>query len=76
MGLVLAWAQEHWGERGMLFTDAGSNIAGLLVLGLIAMAIGTIKSKPGRPCAACGYDFAGLPRGSLCPECGVVEAHG
>jgi len=75
MGLVLAWAQEHWGERGMLFTDAGSNIVGLIVLGLVAVLIGAVvKGNSNSPCAHCGHDFAGLPKGSLCPQCGNGEA--
>ena len=70
MGLVLAWAQTHWGERGMLFTDAGSNILGLIVLGLVAVVIGSIKkSGTGGLCPVCAHDFAGLPKGNLCPEC-------
>ena len=36
MGLVLAWAQTKWGERGMLYTDAAAGVMGLLVLGAIA----------------------------------------
>lgn len=71
MGLVLAWAQEHWGERGMLFTDAGSNIVGLIILGLVAAVFGSIKTGGSEwACLQCGHDFAGLPKGSLCPECG------
>lgn len=47
MGLILAWAQTRFGERGMLLTDAGSNIAGLIVLGLVALAIGRfVRENP------------------------------
>lgn len=75
MGLVLAWAQTHFGERGMLFTDAGAGIAGLLVLGVIAWVIGPIRdAQKGAVCQVCGYDFAGLPKGSLCPQCGPAAA--
>lgn len=74
MGLVLAAAQTRFGERGMLFTDAGAGIAGLLVLGVIAWIIGPIReAKTGAACQVCGYDFAGLPKGSLCPQCGPAE---
>ena len=44
-----------------------------VVLGLVAAMIGSIKKGRAEPsCPVCGYDFAGLPRGSLCPECGPV----
>ncbi|MFO0859223.1 MAG: MFS transporter [Phycisphaerales bacterium] len=77
MGLVLAWAQTRWGERGMLLTDAGANVVGLGLLGLVGLVIGMLVPATIRSgCSVCGYDIAGLPRGSLCPECGhsAVEA--
>ncbi|MBS0196709.1 MAG: MFS transporter [Planctomycetes bacterium] len=44
MGLVLAWAQTQWGEKGMLFTDAGAGVLGVCVLGLFASMV--MRSKP------------------------------
>ncbi len=74
MGLVLAWAQTKWGAKWMLFTDAGAGVIGLIVLGVVGLLIGTIKTpKAQGACVACGHDFAGLPRGSLCPQCGVPD---
>lgn len=36
MGLVLAWAQTNWGEKGFLLTDAAAGVVGLLGLGMVA----------------------------------------
>ncbi len=70
MGLILAWAQTQWGEKGMLLTDAGAGVVGLIVLGVGALIIGPVtRCDPPGLCKVCGYDLAGLPRGSLCPEC-------
>ena len=46
MGLILAWAQGEWGEKGMLFTEAGVGVGALLVLGAVtAIVLG--GRKPG-----------------------------
>jgi MFS family permease len=39
MGLVLAWAQTHWAEKGMLLTDAGAGLIGIIVLGIAGALI-------------------------------------
>lgn len=45
-----------------------------LVLGMIlwAGAATRLRRDPGI-CGRCGYDLAGLPRGSVCPECGRAD---
>lgn len=45
MGLILAWSQGQWGEKGMLLTEAGVAIGALLVLGAVA-AVVLPKSRP------------------------------
>ena len=51
MGLILAWAQGEWGEKGMLFTEAGVGVVALLVLGAVtAIVLG--GRKPGTAPAA------------------------
>lgn len=69
MGLVLAWAQTNYGEKWMLFTDAGAGVVGVVLLSVFALLPGKSKAS-GEPCAVCGYDLVGLPRGGICPECG------
>lgn len=49
MGLVLAWAQTTWGERGMLYTEAAAGVAGVMVLGvLIGMVSGIARGGAAR----------------------------
>jgi len=70
MGLVLAWAQTNWGEKGMLFTDAGAGLIGLALLGLGGLIIGPVHGEGAcETCGVCGQDVAGLPRGATCPSC-------
>ena len=68
MGLVLAWAQAHFGERGMLFIDAGAGLVGLLALGIIAWVIGRLRLVR-QGCRVCGQELAGLANGNVCPRC-------
>jgi MFS family permease len=39
MGLLLAWAQTNHQESGMLWIDAGTGVAGLVLLGIVALAL-------------------------------------
>ena len=50
MGLVLAWAQTHWAEKGMLFVDAGAGVLGVMVLGVIAWVLGMGLSRRNASC--------------------------
>lgn len=71
MGLVLAWAQTTWAEKGMLFTDAAAGVIGLLVLGLIAAVLRERRVPgAGTVCASCGVP-AGRLNSARCPECGA-----
>ncbi len=47
MGLILAWSQGKWGEKGMLFTEAGVAICALLVLGAVAAVVLPRSKAPG-----------------------------
>jgi PAT family beta-lactamase induction signal transducer AmpG len=80
MTLVLAKAFTKWNATGMLLTEAGAGVAGVLLLigavlavngiakGLVAW--GYIRPKSPLACPGCGYDLGGLAAGSACPECG------
>ncbi len=46
MGLVVAWDQTRWGEKVMLYTDAGAGVIGLLALGVVASVLMPRRSAP------------------------------
>lgn len=71
MGLVLAWAQTHWGEKGLLYSDAAAGVFGLILLGMVMGVLARVMPKPVPPglCVRCRYDLAGVV-GNVCPECG------
>lgn len=73
MGLFLAWVQTGWGERWMLFADAGTGIAGLFVLGVVTSLLGKVRAEPNLLCASCGRALTSPPPDTRCPTCGTEQ---
>ena len=39
VGLVLAWAETHWGPKGMLFLESGLGIVGIAIFAAVSLAM-------------------------------------
>ena len=49
VGLVLAWAETHWGPKGMLFLESGLGIVGIAIFAAVATVM---RQRTVEPAAA------------------------
>ncbi|HYD00646.1 MAG TPA: hypothetical protein VEB22_05415 [Phycisphaerales bacterium] len=71
-GQPYSWIEPGWPEvRRIAAISATVGLAaGAAAFGLAALVQSRLR-RTGR-CARCGYELAGLPEGTACPECGLT----
>ena len=66
-----ALASGPMNARGMLFTEAGAGVLGLVVLAGAVAAVRKMRDPAFLHCPRCKYNLTGLEGATRCPECGA-----